>query len=82
MILSLACMKVSLLRLFFRLGASEGAASNPIQMRDCLWGAVRFGDNIEDEWFVVALLVRISEQYPALSIQVRDGGVVCSTSSR
>ncbi|XP_065875072.1 protein ecdysoneless homolog [Euphorbia lathyris] len=37
-----------------------------------LHGKLRFGDNIEDEWFVVFLLFLISRQFPSLSIRVWD----------
>ncbi|KDP29770.1 hypothetical protein JCGZ_18705 [Jatropha curcas] len=37
-----------------------------------LHGKLRFGDNIEDEWFVVFLLFLISGQFPSLSIRVWD----------
>ncbi|EPS73304.1 suppressor-like protein, partial [Genlisea aurea] len=35
-------------------------------------GQVRFGDNIEDEWFVVYLLFEISKAFPDVSIRVWD----------
>ena len=38
----------------------------------CLKGTTRFGDNIEDEWFVVYLLHEISRKVSGLSITVRD----------
>ena len=40
-----------------------------------LWhlaGSTRFGDNIEDEWFVVYLLKTVSERVSGISITVRD----------
>ncbi|KAL6977878.1 hypothetical protein U1Q18_026661 [Sarracenia purpurea var. burkii] len=37
-----------------------------------LHGKVRFGDNLEDEWFVVFLLFQVSIQFPDLSIRVWD----------
>ncbi|KAJ4825337.1 hypothetical protein Tsubulata_002680 [Turnera subulata] len=37
-----------------------------------LRGSLRFGDNIDDEWFVVFLLFQISLRFPSLSIQVSD----------
>ena len=27
-----------------------------------LWGEVEFGDNVEDEWFIVSLLQRVTEE--------------------
>lgn len=38
-----------------------------------LAGSTRFGDNIEDEWFIVYLLKTVSEKIPGISITVRDG---------
>ncbi|XP_068654766.1 protein ecdysoneless homolog [Aristolochia californica] len=35
-------------------------------------GKTRFGDNLEDEWFVVFLLFHVSRAFPSLSIQVFD----------
>jgi len=40
--------------------------------RDCLWGRVRFGDSVEEEWFVVSILWKISEEIPELAIRVWD----------
>ncbi|KAL9152107.1 hypothetical protein ABFS82_11G097500 [Erythranthe guttata] len=37
-----------------------------------LSGHLRFGDNLEDEWFVVFLLFEISKTFPNLSIRVWD----------
>ncbi|KAF9680335.1 hypothetical protein SADUNF_Sadunf06G0110600 [Salix dunnii] len=37
-----------------------------------LHGKLRFGDNIEDEWFTVFLLFQISHHFPSLSIRVWD----------
>ncbi|CAN1169659.1 Protein ecdysoneless homolog [Linum perenne] len=37
-----------------------------------LHGKLRFGDNIEDEWFAVFLLFEISRSFPELSIRVWD----------
>ncbi|XP_020587962.1 protein ecdysoneless homolog isoform X2 [Phalaenopsis equestris] len=35
-------------------------------------GKTRFGDNLEDEWFIVFLLFEISRAFPSLSIRVWD----------
>ncbi|XP_057961816.1 protein ecdysoneless homolog [Malania oleifera] len=35
-------------------------------------GKLRFGDNLEDEWFLVFLLFQISRAFPSLSIKVWD----------
>ncbi|KAM3327826.1 protein ecdysoneless [Capsicum galapagoense] len=37
-----------------------------------LSGHLRYGDNIDDEWFVVFLLFQISHKFPDVSIQVYD----------
>ncbi|MBA0581858.1 hypothetical protein Gorai_024024 [Gossypium raimondii] len=37
-----------------------------------LKGHLRFGDNLNDEWFTVFLLFRISVAFPSVSIQVHD----------
>ncbi|KAK8673000.1 hypothetical protein V6N13_111356 [Hibiscus sabdariffa] len=37
-----------------------------------LQGHLRFGDNLNDEWFTVFLLFQISATFPSLSIQVHD----------
>ncbi|KAI4314422.1 hypothetical protein L6164_027334 [Bauhinia variegata] len=37
-----------------------------------LHGKLRFGDNLDDEWFTVFLLFQISLQFPSLSIRVWD----------
>ncbi|KAJ7943734.1 SGT1 [Quillaja saponaria] len=37
-----------------------------------LHGKLRFGDNLDDEWFTVFLLFHISFQFPSLSIRVWD----------
>lgn len=37
-----------------------------------LHGKLRFGDNLEDEWFAVFLLFHISTSFPSLSIRVWD----------
>ena len=40
----------------------------------CVWGAVRFGDNIEDEWFIVSLILEVTRKLPGVSAKVRIGG--------
>ncbi|GLT33673.1 hypothetical protein SLA2020_082380 [Shorea laevis] len=37
-----------------------------------LHGRLRFGDNLEDEWFTVFLLFHISQSFPSISIRVHD----------
>nr|XP_057914879.1 protein ecdysoneless homolog [Doryrhamphus excisus] len=35
-------------------------------------GSTQFGDNVEDEWFIVYLLKKITEVYPQLAVRVED----------
>ncbi|XP_010249441.1 PREDICTED: protein ecdysoneless homolog [Nelumbo nucifera] len=37
-----------------------------------LHGKVRYGDNLEDEWFVVFLLFEITRRFPSVSVRVWD----------
>ncbi|KAK7456517.1 hypothetical protein BaRGS_00039373 [Batillaria attramentaria] len=37
-----------------------------------LYGRTNFGDNIDDEWFIVYLLYELSKQFPDLVIKVTD----------
>lgn len=37
-----------------------------------LHGKLKYGDNIDDEWFIVSILFAISRQLPALSIRIWD----------
>ena len=34
--------------------------------RQCLWGSTAFGDNVEDEWFIVWLLLRLTELHTGI----------------
>ncbi|KAI8821665.1 SGT1 protein-domain-containing protein [Fimicolochytrium jonesii] len=38
----------------------------------CIRGSTRFGDCLEDEWFIVSLLVEITAKYPDAVVSVRD----------
>lgn len=38
----------------------------------CLWGTLRYGDNVEDEWFVVSLLYELTRQLDGISARVWD----------
>jgi hypothetical protein len=38
-----------------------------------LHGMIKYGDNIDDEWFLVFLLYELSRNLPNISITVRDG---------
>ncbi|KAE9544558.1 hypothetical protein AGLY_000099 [Aphis glycines] len=37
-----------------------------------LYGVTHYGDNIEDEWFIVYLLKEITKEYPELIVRVKD----------
>lgn len=37
-----------------------------------LWGLVSYGDSVEDEWFIVSLLWKLTETFPSLIIHVWD----------
>nr|CAB3240544.1 HsignallingT1 protein [Phallusia mammillata] len=38
----------------------------------CLWGSTNFGDFIDDEWFVVYLIFKLTEKFPELVASVHD----------
>lgn len=40
--------------------------------KDCLYGNVRFDENMDDEWFVVWLLRHVSRDVPGLAVRVWD----------
>jgi len=40
--------------------------------KNCLEGKTRFGENIEDEWFIVSLLMRLTKQFPETIVKVWD----------
>lgn len=42
------------------------------QQPPCLWGVVRYEDNVEDEWFVVWLLLQLTQQLPGLTARCWD----------
>lgn len=47
----------------------------PEQHRDalpCLWGSVRFGDAVDDEWFVTWLLRHLTQRIPGTTARVWD----------
>mmetsp|Transcript_12071 Transcript_12071/g.30482 ORF Transcript_12071/g.30482 Transcript_12071/m.30482 type:complete len:185 (-) Transcript_12071:310-864(-) len=50
-----------------RMRAAAGAAPP-----NFLWGEVSFGDNIQDEWFIVSLLLHATAQLPDLCARVWD----------
>jgi hypothetical protein len=37
-----------------------------------LYGSVNFGDNIQDEWFIVSLLFKLSREIPGLVVRTVD----------
>lgn len=52
----------------FNLSQYSPSAGHPRHLH----GKVRYGDNVEDEWFVVFLLYEISRRVPSVSIRVWD----------
>jgi hypothetical protein len=50
--------------------SSNGSSGNksPIYFH----GLVKYGDNIEDEWYIVYILIETSKKFPGLSIKVVD----------
>lgn len=55
---------------------SAGGASGLASFREgplpCLWGAVQFGDNLEDEWFTAWLLRELTARIPGAAARVWD----------
>ncbi|KAL4427935.1 hypothetical protein ABPG75_002024 [Micractinium tetrahymenae] len=49
-------------------GPATAAAEPPLH----LWGCVNFGDNVEDEWFVVWLLLELTRAFPGVTARVWD----------
>ncbi|XP_059641856.1 protein ecdysoneless homolog [Cornus florida] len=56
----------------FNLSLSSTTTATPHHHIPHLHGHLRFGDNLEDEWFVVFLLFQISNRFRDLSIRVWD----------
>ncbi|KAK4778215.1 hypothetical protein SAY87_018402 [Trapa incisa] len=52
----------------FSLTLSPSSLAEPLHLR----GKVRYGDNLEDEWFVVFLVFYITRQFPHVSARVWD----------
>eukprot|EP00250_Pteridium_aquilinum_P017653 c23719_g1_i1 orf=225-2279(-) len=50
----------------------EPSVMAPSSLPPHLHGKLRYGDNIEDEWYVVFILFAISRQFPELCIRVWD----------
>ncbi|GAQ92583.1 hypothetical protein KFL_010610030 [Klebsormidium nitens] len=53
-------------------GEQAGGGTADTAVPPHLYGSSRFGDNIDDEWFIVFLLMYISRCFPAVTITVRD----------
>ena len=45
-------------------GAAAAAVAPEAGAQPALWGSVAFGDNVEDEWFVVWLLLELTRTFP------------------
>ncbi|XP_050093088.1 protein ecdysoneless [Anopheles aquasalis] len=50
----------------------DGSSSTGAQLPAHLHGISHVGDNIQDEWFIVALLFHLTEQLPGLAVRVID----------
>eukprot|EP00210_Caulerpa_lentillifera_P008801 g8397.t1 len=50
----------------------ESAPWNGTNFDSFLWGVVSYGDCVDDEWFIVSLLWKLTETFPSLVIQVWD----------
>ncbi|KAJ7362047.1 hypothetical protein OS493_013135 [Desmophyllum pertusum] len=37
-----------------------------------LYGKTKFGDNVDDEWFIVSLLFKISKAFPEICVSISD----------
>ena len=37
----------------------------------CLFGKVTIGDNVEDEWYIISLLLKLTERLSVI-VQVKD----------
>ncbi|KAG2440014.1 hypothetical protein HXX76_004131 [Chlamydomonas incerta] len=49
-----------------------GAARGEEEEEGCLWAVMRFGDAVDDEWWAVWLLLRMSRELQDLTVQVWD----------
>ena len=52
--------------------SSNGLAAFREGRLACLWGALHFGDNLEDEWFVAWLLRELTARLPGLAARAWD----------
>jgi hypothetical protein len=64
--------------------AGPGVADGEAPGEGCVWAVMRFGDAVDDEWWAVWLLLRLSRELQDLSVQVRGccGVVRCSQRMR
>ncbi|GFR42089.1 hypothetical protein Agub_g2931, partial [Astrephomene gubernaculifera] len=51
---------------------SSGGGEEAGAAEGCVWSVVRFGDAVDDEWWAVWLLLRMSRELQDLSVQVWD----------
>ncbi|GAB5355144.1 hypothetical protein AAMO2058_000181000, partial [Amorphochlora amoebiformis] len=57
---------------------SDDAQDEPLEKADKppniphLWGRTQFGDNIQDEWFIVWLLTKITKRFPQTTAHIID----------
>lgn len=54
-----------------------GRQQQPAAARQCLWGATAFGDNVEDEWFIVWLLLELTKLHPGTIARQAPNAVRC-----
>ena len=52
--------------------AAAADTSQQQQHPPCLWGSVRYGANVEDEWFVTWLLLELTRQLSGACVQLWD----------
>jgi hypothetical protein len=48
----------------------NGSSQQQQQQPTCLWGSLCWGENVEDEWFVVYLLLEMTKHIQGLSARV------------
>eukprot|EP00884_Botryococcus_braunii_P000669 jgi/Botrbrau1/10602/Bobra.0358s0021.1 len=52
---------------------SAAASAKPLYCGPpCIWGEVHFGDNVEDEWFIVWMLQEVTRKLPGVLARVWD----------
>eukprot|EP00983_Pelagomonas_calceolata_P036771 1134494-Pelagomonas_calceolata.AAC.9 len=50
--------------------AAQGSSTGSHQGPACLWGSLCWGENVEDEWFVVHLLLEMTKRISGLTARV------------